>query len=633
MKLESVPSTAMDPRLQCMADRSRRGFRPAATAASDQGEIAVIARVKDFEAWRAMTEVRTYQPIARAADGVIVTGRIPLSRVEAVRSAPGVLSLKPAQTVRPALEATVREIHARQTDLPQPLAAAAGKGVVVGIVDFGCDFAHRNFRNQDGSTRLLAFWNQGEPAAGPGSPFGYGRLYEAKDIDAALQKKDPYEALGYRPGPGAHGSHVMDIAAGNGRGTGVPGVAPAADLAFVQIAADDVPWSGPDVVGKAFGDSVQLLEALRFIFDRAGSRPCVVNVSLGTNGGPHDGTSLVEQGIDALVAEKPNRAVVIAASNSFADGIHAAGTVASAGRVDVRWEVAVADSTENEMEIWYSKDDEFGLEIIDPSGASAGSVPLGQSARARDAQGQTQLFAAHRKADPNNGDNVIGLFLAEGAPRGVWTLRLTGRTVVNGAYHAWIERDDDGQSTFQAPQDNSHTLGSISCGKESIVVGSYDAHRADTPLSWFSSAGPTRDGRHKPEVSAPGHDVWAALSESGDGSTRMSGTSMASPATTGTVALMLSAAHAGGLSLSIAQVRTALTTTARRMGGTVAWDARYGEGRIDALAAVQVVNQQAAAVAALAGPAGQPALERRKTPRAPVARGRAAAPARAAAKR
>jgi len=633
MKLENVPSTSMDPRLQCLADRSRRGFRPAATAAKDRGEIAVIARVKDFASWQAMTEVRTHQPIATVADGVIVTGRIPISRVEAVRAAAGVLSLKPAQPVRPTLEATVREIRARKQDLPQPLAGAAGKGVVVGIVDFGCDFAHRNFRNADGSTRLLAFWNQGGTAEGPGSPFGYGRLYEKAEIDAALGKKDPYEAFGYRPGPAAHGTHVMDIAAGNGRGTGVPGVAPAADLVFVQIAADDVPWSGPDVVGRAFGDSVQLLEALRFIFDRAGSRPCVINISLGTNGGPHDGTSLVEQGIDALVAEKPNRAVVIAASNSFADGIHAAGTVAAGGQVDVRWEVAAADSTENEMEIWYSKDDEFGLEIIDPSGASAGSVALGQSARARDAQGQTQLFAAHRKADPNNGDNVIGIFLAEGAPRGVWTLRLTGRTVVSGAYHAWIERDDDGQSSFPAPQDNSHTLGSISCGKESIVVGSYDAHRSDTPLSWFSSAGPTRDGRHKPEVSAPGHDVWAALSESGDGSTRMSGTSMASPATTGTVALMLSAAHAGGLSLSIAQIRTALATTARRMGGAVAWDARYGEGRIDALGAVQVVSQQVAAIAALAGPAAPPVLERRRTPRAPVARGRAAAPARAAAKR
>ena len=632
MKLEHVPSTQMDPRLQCLADRSRRGFRPAATASRDRGEIAVIARVKDVEAWRAMTEVRTDGPIARTGEGTIVTGRIPLSRVEAVRAASCVLSLKPAQRVRPALAATTRDIRARKQDLPQPLARAAGEGVVVGIVDFGCDFAHQNFRLQDGSTRLLAIWNQGGTAR-PDSPFGYGRLYKMDEIDAALGQANPYQALGYRPGPRSHGTHVMDIAAGNGRGTDVPGVAPAADLVFVEIAADDVPWSGPDVVGRSFGDSVQLLEALRFVFDQAGDRPCVVNVSLGTNGGPHDGTSLVEQGIDALIAEKPGRAVVIAASNSFADGIHAAGQVAAGGQVDVRWEVSTSDTTENELELWYAQGDEFGLELIDPSGASLGSVGLGQSARARDAQGQTVLFAAHRRGDPNNGDNVIGVFLGEDAARGVWTLRLTGRTIVNGAYHAWIERDDDGQSTFVAPHDSSQTLGSISCGRESIVVGSYDAHRADTPLSWFSSSGPTRDGRHKPEVSAPGHDVWAALSESGDEATRMSGTSMASPATTGTVALMLSAARSAGVALSGAQIRTILATTARRMGNAVAWDPRYGEGRIDALGAVQSVNQQAAAIAALDRPlAGARSRDRRRTPRAPVAARRSGAAARGSAK-
>jgi subtilisin family serine protease len=631
MKLESVATAVMDPRLQCLADRSRRGFRPLATASKDAGEIAVIARVKDFDDWSALTEVRTHKEIGRTADGVIVTGRIPLSRVEAVRAAACVLSLKPAQPVRPVLAETVRDIRARKQDLPQPLARAAGEGVVVGIVDFGCDFAHENFRNQDGTTRLLAIWNQGGTAR-PDSPFGYGRLHEAADIDAALRKPSPYAALNYRPGQRAHGTHVMDIAAGNGLGTGQAGVAPAADLVFVEIAADDVPWSGPDVVGRSFGDSVQLLEALRFIFDRAGARPCVINVSLGTNGGPHDGSSLVEQGIDAMVAERPGRAVVIAASNSFGDGIHAAGAVAAAGQTDVRWEVAVSDATENEIEIWYAGSDEFGLEIIDPAGASLGSVPLGQSARARDAQGRSILFAAHRKADPNNGDNVIGVFLAEDAPRGVWTLRLTGRTVVSGAYHAWIERDDEGQSTFPAPHDSSHTLGSISCGRESIVVGSYDAHRPNVPLSWFSSAGPTRDGRNKPEVSAPGHDVWAALSESGDGATRMSGTSMASPATTGTVALMLSVARAAGLALSSAQIRTILATTARRVGAAVAWDPRYGEGRIDALAAVQVVEQQAAAVAALGGgAAARP--ERRRTPRGPVAGRRRSTTAARAGKR
>jgi hypothetical protein len=98
-----------------------------------------------------------------------------------------------------------------------------------------------------------------------------------------------------------------------------------------------VVWEGEEVAGSEFGDSVQLLEAVKFLFEVAGERPCVVNISLGTNGGPHDGSSLVEQGIDLLIQEQPGRAVVIAAANSFDDGILAAGVVPQGGTVDLSW--------------------------------------------------------------------------------------------------------------------------------------------------------------------------------------------------------------------------------------------------------------------------------------------------------
>ncbi len=363
-------------------------------------------------------------------------------------------------------------------------------------------------------------------------------------------------------------------------------MAPKSDLIFVELAADDIPWEGDAAVGKSFGDSVQLLEAVRFIFDRAGTRPCVVNLSLGTNGGPHDGTTLVEEGFDRMLREADNRAIVIAASNSFSDGIHAAGRVNAAETVDLRWRVPVSDVSGNEIEIWYAGADRFTCELVAPDGEVVLSVGPGDN-QSLALGSQIVVFASSRLDDPNNHDNMIGIFLERDLPPGDWAIRLRGDVVQDGRFHAWIERDDRRPSQFVPADDNSHTLGSISTGLETIAVGSYDAHKAARPLSFFSSAGPTRDGRHKPEVSAPGHAVVAAHSRTRTGVTTKSGTSMAAPCVAGLVALILAQARSQNRSLTIAEIRQAVTTTARRAPPEgLGWDPRYGFGRVSARSAV-----------------------------------------------
>ena len=582
----------IDPRIQLYLDRGARGLVPPATSSTQRGEIAVIAKVSDLTSWLNQSEVFAGADLGATADGAhIVTARVPLNQVARLRQLPYVQSLKASQPLKPTLNATTEEIKA-QGDILSFSQGQQGKGVVIGIIDYGCDFAHRNFRHPDGRTRILTLWDQSAENAFS-SPFGYGQVYTQAEINAALRSSDPYTTLGHNPGSESHGTHVMDIACGNGNGTSVPGVAPQADIIFVQISASDIPWQGHEVVGSNFASSTQLLEAVKFIFEQAGTRPCVINISLGTNGGPHDGTGLVEQGIDAIVTEKPNRAVVIAASNSYQDGIHASGKVTGGNFTDLVWHIDQFDFTDNEIEIWYSKDDRLQLELIDKNEQSIGTLDLGHSAEILNQENQLLFFVAHRKGDPNNGDNTIGIFMnvdpiSLSLPSQI-KIRLHGVTVNNGQLHAWIERDDWGQSNFAPPHDNSHTLGSISCGHHSIVVGSYDAHKAGQPLSWFSSAGPTRDGRKKPEISAPGHDVLAASSLTLTGITRMSGTSMAAPAVTGVVALMLAEAHSLNKDLTYEQISDILTKTARLNLSNI-WDDRYGMGRVDASASIKAVR-------------------------------------------
>ncbi|HDR7164543.1 TPA: S8 family peptidase [Bacillus cereus] len=592
MPNDKIP-TQLDPRLQkAILKNQQKEINILDESAHEDALISVIAKVTDFENFCAIPGVHHGNDITMAPDksGRIVTAKVSVTELEKIQQSPVVLSLKGAQSLRPLLKDTTKEIHVPHV-IETENEDVRGQGVIIGIVDHGCDFVHRNFRRDDGSTRLLALWDQRN-----------NKIHSKEKINEALHDTDPYDFLGYdvskedpqRRTHAEHGTHVMDIAAGNGLGTGISGVAPDAELIFVEPAY----WDIPEGELGNFGDSANLLNAIKFIFDQAEDRPCVINVSLGTNGGPHDGTSPVEIGIDGLLIEKPNRSIVIAAGNSYDDNIHATGSVPLDGHVDLQWNILEGDNTINEVEIWYDSEDEFRLEILNPENESIGSIGLGEHFT------KSQVFATQVRHDNENGDNVAMVFypLQGSAPAGIWTIRLHGVRITNGKFHAWIERDNHRrrtQSNFSPPNDNTYTLGSICCGHKSIVVGSYDAKSPSTPISYFSSAGPTRDERKKPEISAPGGTyppdglpVQAAASRTLNGKTGMAGTSMAAPAVTGVIALILAKAKAHNLTLTIDQIRSIVQQSARsHPPAREGWDNRYGFGRIDARAALALVTE------------------------------------------
>src|SRR5919199_2600225 len=229
--------------------------------------------------------------------GDIATVRLRRGSIPSVRDSAEVVTMKPPEPLAP--EPEVDPLGPPE-DFPESLPwmddrrphteSATGRGVVVGVIDWGCDFAHPDFRHPDGRTRLLALWDQ---SAQPGSPnrYGYGRIHTAEEINCALAADDPYAALGYHPADwdpgqdGTHGTHVMSIAAGNGGGGGAGGGAPEADLVFVQHSTFDREES------DKLGDSVTLLEAVDFVAQTAGERPWVINLSMGSQGGQHDGSN------------------------------------------------------------------------------------------------------------------------------------------------------------------------------------------------------------------------------------------------------------------------------------------------------------------------------------------------------
>ncbi len=480
-----------------------------------------------------------------------------------------------------------------------------GKGVVVGIIDWGIDFAHPNFRNADGSTRLLALWDQSQrdTVAAP-EPYGYGRVYGQEEINRALASRAPYAALNYHPGKsdpgiGAHGTHVMDIAAGNGS-VGLPGVASEACLCFVQLSAKAAPETA--VSAKAtLGNSVRLLEAIDFISKVAGDRACVMNTSIGTHGGNHRGNSVVEQGIDAFLALNANRVLCQSTGNYHLAKAHASGIIRPGRSHTIEFFVDRADTTPNELEIWYAGEDQIKITLSHTSHQDVAVSRLDQNSEVK-INGQTVGMIYHRSHEPNSGLNHIDLFLYKNAPPGKWSVQLAGEIIVDGRYHAWIERDNGCkrcQATF-APEhvDTQTTIGIICNGYHTITVGAYDSHKTNFTLAPFSSKGPTADGRVKPDLVAPGVKILAARStprhqHRGNALlTRMSGTSMATPHVTGTVALMLETIRKP---VSIHTIRNILLASADEQAVSPDEKMRVGSGSLNigkALAQVEEYNNQ-----------------------------------------
>src|SRR5262249_40680009 len=254
------------------------------------------------------------------------------------------------------------------------------------------------------------------------------------------------------------------------------------------------------------------------------------------------------------------RSADLAVHGHLADGEHR----------DLSWIIDPADTTPNELDAWYSGKDRFIVEVRAPHAADFLRVRLGEVA-AIVQNGAVIGRIYHRRNDPNNGDNHVEIFLYINAPPGTWTLRLTGDYVINGRYHAWIERDlakPGAQSRFDPGiTSRAYTLGTIATSPLAITVGAYNAHAEDAPLAPFSSCGPTRDERHeKPELLAPGVGVLAARSIP-RGAVRQegllierSGTSMAAPHVTGVVAALFEAA---GRPVAIEVIRQCLKQSAR----------------------------------------------------------------------
>ncbi len=194
--------------------------------------------------------------------------------------------------------------------MSQPLRSSyTGKGVLMGFIDSGIEINHPDFQDSSGNTRIYSIWDQGVPyqPSQQANNYFYGIEWDSSSINnGTCTHDDKAQEFG-------HGSMVTGAAASNGLSSNsYRGVAPEVSIISVATNFNALNWLQT------------VAEAVDYIYSKADSlgMPCVINASVGTYIGSHDGKDIAARMIDQMIKQRSGRAFVCAAGNAGNQSFH-----------------------------------------------------------------------------------------------------------------------------------------------------------------------------------------------------------------------------------------------------------------------------------------------------------------------
>lgn len=546
--------------------------------------VSVLVETADAEkATRQIKDLSAEEQLVPISETVLAA-RVSLDTVRDILQNRNVTRVQTKKRLDLHLDAASRDIQVLQPTGIRHV-SETGKGTIIGIVDSGFDLSHPMFLDSNGKLRVDG-------------------LLEQKDDQSAPTEYDTTQltngwSTGANPGSDSngHGTHVASIAGGTSF-KGLEGIAPDARFLLVKT------------------NFIDTTDGVKWIFNKAGAKPCVVNMSLGGHWGPHDGTSVDEIALDQLSG--PGKIVVVSAGNEREWSLHVGGRLTSGQTETVPFTVLRPRGTPAQppfapLTFWYHQNDDFEMSLISPTGQvlpvpalgnatqfslSGADIELSRQAYLPSSSVQVQVILSFRSA------NVGPLALQN------WKIRLHCKSAMIGRIDGWVA--NSGMAIFSSHPllEQARTVGMPATARSVIAVASHTTRDSwnsengpqnDPGLvigrsSSFSSLGPTRDGRQKPDVSAPGELLTAALASSSeleqeldralvtDRLVTIEGTSMAAPVVAGAVCLMLQKKK----TLKPDDVRNVLQATSRKdlQTGAMSWNPTYGYGKLDLKAAI-----------------------------------------------
>ena len=495
-----------------------------------------------------------------------------------------------------------------------------GTGVVIGVIDTGMDFNHRFFYDSSGNTRVKAVYLPNATSANGGTAPQVGNTtlsgyhYTTPTQIAALTTDYNGES---------HGTHTTGCAGGSQVGN-YAGMAPDCDLVMCGL--------GDNLSQTSIANSVKYIAN----YAKSAGKPCVISISLGSNMGPHDGSSYICRAYDQVAAQYG--AVILLSSGNegdvygYAKKSLSSGTDAfaiihesSTGAANVGGSSYYGPAY---MDIWGRTNDQLKLKvlvvnrstgaIVYTSDEITGSTTLNNFGSYFNSTSNVEISFS----SSNNRKNIFIHPTMSGAKNSNYRLAYIVTSAAGNTIDAWCEGGSasriaisgniNGYSLSLGQQDG--TMSDDICGSKTISVGamasrtSYNGYYNVNDVAYFSSFGTDVKGIDHPFITAPGHTVVSSLngydssnsqygtsySVSYNGRTHkwgeMSGTSMSTPVAAGVVALYLQA----NPELDVNGVKDAIANSATAYTNPTSPSKQRGHGIINALSGISYILQQAA---------------------------------------
>lgn len=396
-----------------------------------------------------------------------------------------------------------------------------GKGTIIVFIDTGIDYRNPVFRNPDGSSRILAIWDQTIQEGTPPAGFEYGTEYKKESIDRALNSEDPLSIVPSMDENG-HGTAVAGVAAGSRIEAGIryTGAAPEGDILVIKLKPCKQYlreyYLIPD--NAVAYQTTDIMMALEYAdtFAVSFSRPVIFCMALSSSYGSHSGTSPLSNYINRL-ANKRSRVFVVGGGNEGNSSHHYEGDLrpenGNTTELQEEIEIRVGEGEKGFIaEIWGKTPNVFSLSIRSPGGEEIPNtgVRADRGIEYEFVYERTKITVSYALVEGSNGDELITVRFQNPTP-GIWTMILQSESgLKNAGFHVWLPITAflSGETYFLSPNPNI-TLTLPGYAQNAITVSAYSER--NNSIYVRSGRGFSRGSEIKPDLAAPAVGISAPL--------------------------------------------------------------------------------------------------------------------------